>query len=161
MDLETIITLFIKTIKLVIIFIILMLYRYGYGGTFLGIGGTWNLNEEKDPTVEIIASGVLVGYFIYTFVVLIASCFGTTKHKASLVDLIMNIVGFVLFIAVGGLALHYWSGYQNEHKYLSITSEKQVGYAVGSLCVITGAIYLVDTVLTFVHIVKKHDLYAP
>ncbi|KAK9500280.1 hypothetical protein O3M35_001568 [Rhynocoris fuscipes] len=161
MDLETIITLFIKILKLVINFIILMLYRYGYGGQFLGIGGTWNLNEEKNPTVEIIASGVLVGFWIYTFVILIAFCFGTTKHKASMVDIIMNIAGTILFIAVGGLALHYWSGYQNEHKYMSISTEKQVGYAVGSLCVITGAIYLIDTVLTFVHIVKKHDLYNP
>lgn len=71
--------------KQVLDFIILMLYRYGGNSGFLGIGGTWNLNEVKNPDVEIIASGVFIGYFIYTSVILIAFCFGTTKHKASVV----------------------------------------------------------------------------
>lgn len=61
--------------------IVIILYRTGYGGDFLGAGGTWNLNEEKNPDVEIVASGVFVGFFIYTAVQLIAFCFGTTKHK--------------------------------------------------------------------------------
>lgn len=57
------------------------MYRVGDGGDFLGIGGTWNLNEEKSADCEIVASGVFVGYFIYTAVQLIAYSFGTTKHK--------------------------------------------------------------------------------
>lgn len=61
--------------------IILIIYRTGYNGDFLGIGGTWNLNEEKSPDAEIVASGVIVGYFIYTSVQLIAYLFGTTAHK--------------------------------------------------------------------------------
>lgn len=65
--------------------IIIILYRTGYGGGFLGVGGTWNLNEEKSADAEIVASGVLVGYFIYTAVCLMAYCFGYTKHKQSLV----------------------------------------------------------------------------
>lgn len=65
--------------------IILILYRTGYKGEFLGVGGTWNLNEDKNPDAEIVASGVLVGFFIYTSVVLISYCFGTTYHKRTLV----------------------------------------------------------------------------
>lgn len=65
--------------------IILILYRTGYGGEFLGVGGTWNLNEDKNPDAEIVASGVFVGFFIYTTVVLLTYCFGTTEHKKSLV----------------------------------------------------------------------------
>lgn len=61
--------------------IILILYRTGYGGDFLGVGGTWNLNEEKSPDAEIVASGVFVGFFIYTAVQLITYLFGTTAHK--------------------------------------------------------------------------------
>ncbi|XP_014253465.1 protein snakeskin [Cimex lectularius] len=159
MDMETIITIFIKVIKLVINLIVIFLYRYGYSGQFLGIGGTWNLNEEKDATAEVVASGVLVGFFIYTSVILMAFCFGTTKHKASVVDIIMNIVGTIMFVAVGGVALHYWAGYQNMNHFQPISTEKQVGFAVGSLCIIEGAVYLIDTVLTFFHIVKKNDLF--
>lgn len=61
------------------------MYRFGYGGQFLGVGGTWNLNEEKNPDAEIIASGVFVGFFIYTSVILISYCFGTMEHKKTLV----------------------------------------------------------------------------
>lgn len=65
----------------VINLVILMLYRFGYAGEFLGVGGTWNLNEEKNADAEIIASGVFVGFFVYTGVQLIAYLFGTTAHK--------------------------------------------------------------------------------
>lgn len=61
--------------------LVIIMYRWGLGGDFLGSGGTWNLNEEKNPDVEIVASGVFVGFFIYTSVQLIAYCFGTTQHK--------------------------------------------------------------------------------
>lgn len=69
----------------VINLIILILYRTGYQGEFLGVGGTWNLNEDKNPDAEIVASGVLVGFFIYTSVVLITYCFGSSHHKRTLV----------------------------------------------------------------------------
>lgn len=67
----------------------------------------------------------------------------------------MNIVGTVMFIAVGGVALHYWSGYQPENKYSSNHNEKIVGIAVGCLCVLSGAVYLLDTVLSIIHFIKE------
>lgn len=68
-----------------------MLYRFGYAGDFLGVGGTWNLNEEKNADAEIIASGVFVGFFVYTSVQLIAYLFGTTKHKRFVYDILTCI----------------------------------------------------------------------
>lgn len=65
--------------------IILVLYRTGYRGGFLGVGGTWNLNEEKNPDAEIVASGVFVGFFIYTVVILISYGFGSNHQKKTLV----------------------------------------------------------------------------
>jgi hypothetical protein len=65
--------------------IILVLYRTGYRGGFLGVGGTWNLNEEKNPDAEIIASGVFIGFFIYTTVILISYGFGSNHQKKTLV----------------------------------------------------------------------------
>lgn len=41
-------------------------------------------------------------------------------------DTIMNFVGAFMWVAVGGTALHYWSGYMAEHDYLHIASERQV-----------------------------------
>lgn len=51
--------------------IILILYRIGDNGKFLGVGGTFNLNQEKAVDVEILASGVFVGYLVYNLSVLI------------------------------------------------------------------------------------------
>lgn len=106
--------------------IVLILYRFGYGGDFLGIGGTWNLNEEKSPDAEIIASGVIVGYLIYTCVQLFTYLFGTTKHKRELSDTIMNVVGVLLWLGVAGTALHYWHGYQPVHDFTAAASERMV-----------------------------------
>ncbi|XP_055703963.1 protein snakeskin [Phlebotomus papatasi] len=151
---ETIGSVFLKVFKLVLNIVILILYRTGYGGDFLGVGGTWNLNEEKSPDAEIVASGVIVGFMIYTSVQLITYAFGTTAHKRELSDTIMNVVGTFMWVAVGGTALHYWHGYMPDHDFLHVATERQVGLAMGALCIISGALYLVDTVLAFVHFAK-------
>ncbi|KAG8223352.1 hypothetical protein J437_LFUL001230 [Ladona fulva] len=151
---HTIGSIVIKVVKLVMNLIILVLYRTGYGGQFLGVGGTWNLNEEKNPDAEIVASGVFVGFFLYTTAVLISYCFGDTEHKKTMVEIIMNVVGTFMFVAVGGTALHYWHGYQNENKYKLVDTERSVGLALGSLCVFEGATYLMDTVFSFIAFLK-------
>lgn len=92
----------------------------------MGIGGTWNLNEEKSPDAEIIASGVYVGFLIYTSVQLFTFLFGTTKHKRELSDTIMNVVGVLLWLGVAGTALHYWHGYQAPHDFTAAASERMV-----------------------------------
>ncbi|KAI5723480.1 hypothetical protein M8J76_006820 [Diaphorina citri] len=153
-NVATVATIIIKVVKVILNIIILILYRTGYGGQFLGVGGTWNLNEEKNPDVEIIASGVFVGYFVYTTVILISYGFGTTQQKKTLVDIIMNFIAIFLWIAVGGIALHYWIGYQNEHHYQQVTSERGIGITLGILCIFSGALYLIDTVLSFIHFIK-------
>ncbi|XP_043471701.1 protein snakeskin [Leptopilina heterotoma] len=152
---QTIGTIVLKALKLVINLIILILYRTGYSGEFLGVGGTWNLNEDKNPDAEIVASGVFVGFFIYTAVILLGFCFGSTEEKRSLTEIIMNFVGMIMFLAVGGTALHYWHGYQPEHKLMYDTTERQVGLALGSLCVVEGAAYLIDLILSFLHFAKE------
>lgn len=80
---ETIGSIFIKVFKVVINIVVLIIYRTGYGGDFLGIGGTWNLNEEKSPDAEIVASGVFVGFIIYTGVQLLTFGFGTANISTS------------------------------------------------------------------------------
>jgi hypothetical protein len=77
--------------------IILILYRTGYSGQFLGVGGTWNLNEEKNPDAEIVASGVFVGFFIYTAVVLISFCLGSAHQKKTLVVSFQQTALIIIF----------------------------------------------------------------
>ncbi|XP_074036029.1 smooth septate junction protein snakeskin [Leptinotarsa decemlineata] len=130
-SMETVGTLFIKLLKLVINIIVLILYRTGFQGEFLGVGGTWNLNEEKNPDAEIVASGVFVGYIIYNIVSMISFCFATLDHKYNFTDILMNIIGLLLWVAVGATAIHYWHGYLAEHKYTHVDSERSVGLAMG------------------------------
>ncbi|EGI59290.1 hypothetical protein G5I_12625 [Acromyrmex echinatior] len=82
-------------------------------------------------------------------------CFGNSDHKKTLVEIIMNFVGTFMFVAVGGTALHYWHGYQPEQKFIYDAPERQIGLAVGSLCVIEGAAYLIDLILSFLHYAKE------
>ncbi|XP_031352965.1 protein snakeskin [Photinus pyralis] len=154
-NIATVGSVVLKIVKLVLNLIILILYRTGNNGQFLGVGGTWNLNEEKNPDTEIIASGVFVGFFIYTTVSLVSLCFATADHKYTFTDIVMNFLGIFLWLAVGATALHYWEGYQSEHKYRYTSSEQQVGLAVGSLCVLSGATYLLDTVLAVLHFIRS------
>ncbi|XP_066258468.1 protein snakeskin isoform X2 [Euwallacea similis] len=154
MALDTLTAIIVKIVKLVLNLIIVILYRVGFSGGFLGVGGTWNLNEEKSSDVEIIASGVFVGYFIYTGISLISLCIAEEENKSTFTDILMNIVGLFLWIAVGATALHYWHGYLNEHKYTYVNSERQVGLALGSLCVLNGAVYLVDSVISVIFLIR-------
>ncbi|KAL1494103.1 hypothetical protein ABEB36_009754 [Hypothenemus hampei] len=83
MILDTLASMVVKIFKLVINFIVIILYRVGFAGGFLGVGGTWNLYEEKSSDVEIIASGVFVGYFVYNAISLISVCFSDYQNKRS------------------------------------------------------------------------------
>ncbi|XP_055383634.1 protein snakeskin-like [Condylostylus longicornis] len=151
-DKETLLSLLIKVLKLVFNLAVIIMYRVGDGGYFLGIGGTWNLNEEKTADSEIIASGVFVGFFIYTAVVLVAFLFGPTDYfKRGVSDTIMNFIGAFMWISVGGTALHYWNSYVSEREYPEWTSERGVGLGMGVMCVFTSILYFVDTVVALLH----------
>ncbi|XP_053954457.1 protein snakeskin [Anastrepha obliqua] len=155
---ETIGSIFIKTFKLTINVVVLILYCIGDEGIFLGVSGTWNLNEEKSPSPEIVASGIFVGFLIYTTVHTLAYFFGTTKHKRELTDTLMNMVGTAMWVTIGGVALHYWCGYMSDQDFLYVNAERQTGIAMGALCVIEGALYLLDTVLACIHYSKAEDV---
>lgn len=96
-----------------------MIYRYGNSG-FLGVGGTWNLNEEKNPDAEIIASGVFVGFFIYTSVILISYCFGTTSQKHSPVVSRINLLWHILFSIIKSIHKPSCSTNSNYYQYISM-----------------------------------------
>ncbi|XP_019868114.1 protein snakeskin [Aethina tumida] len=147
-------TLFIRLFSGVINLIVLILYRVGFQGEFLGVGGTWNLNEAKNPDAEIVASGIFVGYFIYTIISLIAFCFSVGDHKTTYTDVLMNLIGVFMWVAIGATALHYWNGYMAEHKYVSMNSERMIGLTLGALCLINGASYLINTAVGGIFIAR-------
>ncbi|XP_014217512.1 protein snakeskin-like [Copidosoma floridanum] len=159
MDIQTIGGIAIKGVKLLLNIAILVLYRVGCNGGFLGVGGTWNLNEDKTPDVEIVASGIIVGFFIYTSVVLISYFFEALDGSKTVMEIIMNFIGMFMFIMVGGTALHYWIGYTGDNRYVDVSSEKTVGIVLGVLCIVEGLIYLADLVMTTMQYLKQEFYY--
>lgn len=69
----------------------------------------------------------------------------------------MNVVGTFMWIAVGGTAIHYWHGYLPTHEFINDPTGRAAGLALGGLCVVTGALYLIDSVLAFVHFAKEKN----
>lgn len=69
----------------------------------------------------------------------------------------MNFVGTCMWLSVGATALHYWNGYVPDYDYIYDGTERQVGLALGSLCILSSILYLADTLLPFVRFSKsKH-----
>ncbi|KAJ8686481.1 hypothetical protein QAD02_022275 [Eretmocerus hayati] len=142
----------VKVVKLIVGVIILIMYRFGCHGNFLGVGGAWDLYSEKSPDAEIIASGIFIGFFLYTSVILITYCLGSWENKKTIVEVLMNFVGMFMFIVIGAAALHYWFGYAPEYNRYPTGGERKIGLALGFLCILEGIAYLVDlgfTVLNF------------
>ncbi|XP_067643367.1 protein snakeskin-like [Eurosta solidaginis] len=144
---EIIATICLKIIKLINNLGVLVMYRTGNGGDFLGIGGSWNFQEKHSPTLEMLASGVFIGFIIYTAVIIIGYCFGGSKSKRDFTDILMNTIGTIMWTAIGGVAMHYWLGYMSDGDFSYVSAERKVGIAMGTLCIVQGALYLVDTSL--------------
>lgn len=54
----------------------------------------------------------------------------------------MNVVGIFMWLAVGATALHYWHGYMAEHRFIYISSERQVSaLEIFSLEIFSGNMY--------------------
>jgi len=139
-------TVCIKVLKIILNVVCLILYRTGMGGQFLGIGGTWNLNEDKNPDAEILGSGIMVGFLVYHIMILISYCL--TSQKTAL-DVLMNIAGVFLWVAIAGTCLHYWQGYRDEYKFRAESSERSIGLALGSLLALSGVLYIADCIFSF------------
>lgn len=59
----------------------LILYRLGKSGEFLGAGGAWEPDHAQNLDIEILASGLIVGSIIYTSAKLIAACYSEKPPK--------------------------------------------------------------------------------
>nr|CAD7585829.1 unnamed protein product [Timema genevievae] len=82
----------------------------------------------------IILTGLIVGYF--------------TKERApKTIDLIYTVAGLPLFIAAGAVGVHFY--HTNSYRYQWQPTIINTGLACGSLAIINGVFFLVDSVLGF------------
>jgi len=133
---------FTKLIKLLLNIIILILYRNGDEGFFMGAA----YNKNRDA--EALASGVYIGFLIYNFAALLSTLFDSKSVNKSITETLMNFVGAILWVTTGGVVIQFWLRFIPSNHFTE-TNPTPVGIAMGALTVINSAVYLGETVLTY------------
>jgi len=114
----------LKIVEIVFVMIVLMLARFGNDGHPKQFG-------SADDTF--LGQGTCVGYAIIVPCVLITYLLGA---NLSILELFINLIGGILFIAVGAVTISFW-----QNRYGNST-----GMAMGVLSIITGIVFLIDFV---------------
>merc|ERR1711936_1571360 len=122
-------TAFLKTIngilklsELVLIYILMIILRFGGSRHFALTLGSVNDN--------FLGQGTVVGYGIIVPAVLVTYLLG---GNVSILELVINLIGAVLFLVLGGIAI-------SNNGHLANGSL----FAVGMLSIVTGLVFLAD-----------------
>ncbi|CAD6235489.1 GSCOCG00007924001-RA-CDS [Cotesia congregata] len=105
------------------------------------IGLHWHSENFGDLPTRFISTGTAGGYLIILVGLFAGGLMGTPVNRR--VDLFFSLIGCALFIASGALVIDAFDkvGYRS--------AARDRGLARGSLCIIEGALFLVDAILTF------------
>ncbi|KAK0168378.1 hypothetical protein PV327_002186 [Microctonus hyperodae] len=105
------------------------------------IGLHWHSFDYIDRLTQFLSCGTAAGYLIIFIGLFAGGIMGTPVNRR--IDLFFSLVGCALFVASGALVIQTFDRltYRNE--------VRDTGLARGSLCVIEGALLLVDSFLTF------------
>ena len=118
-----------------------MICRFGNDGH----RKTWGSDDD-----DFLGQGTTVGYAIIVPAVLITYLLGA---NLSILELFINLVGGILFIAVGALAISYYQHQRCKLYYFYILTVfiiiisddgRATGIAMGVLAIITGIVFLID-----------------
>jgi len=133
---------FTKLIKLLLNIIVLVLYRNGDEGYYLGA----SYNKNRDA--ESLAAGVYIGFLIYNFASIIAAFLDSKSVNKSIAESLMNFTGAVLWLTTGGVVIQFWLRFIPSNHFTE-TNPMAVGVAMGSLSVVNSIVYIADTLLSY------------
>jgi len=139
-----------KILKVLINIVVLVLYRNGDEGYFMG--ATYNKNHDA----EALASGIYIGFLIYNFVALVATVFDPDSVCKSITETLMNFVGAILWVTAGGVIIQFWLRFIPANHFTQ-TNPSAAGIAMGALTVINAAVYLAETFLAYTLYRNKDD----
>ena len=117
-----------------------MVSRFGNDGH----SKTWGSDDQ-----DFLGQGTTVGYAIIVPAVLITYLLGA---NLSILELFINFIGGILFIAVGALAISYYQHYRCKLQvglkalsyFIFSDDGRATGIAMGALSIITGIVFLID-----------------
>jgi len=118
----------LKILEIVLVFICLLLARFGGDSNLKHFGGIDN---------DFLGIGTVVGYAIIVPAVLISYLIGS---NLSILELFINLVGGILFIAVGAVTIQYYTAFRRKDS---------TGIALGVIAIITGIVFLIDFIFAF------------
>jgi len=133
---------FVKLLKLLFNIVVLVLYRNGDEGYFMG--ASYNKNHDA----EALACGVYIGFMIYNLASILSTCFNSTSLNVSVTESLMNFVGAILWLTTGAVVLQFWLRFIPSNHFTE-TNPSAAGIAMGVLSVINAAVYLADTALAY------------
>ncbi|XP_012266252.2 protein snakeskin-like [Athalia rosae] len=95
------------------------------------------------PIKDLLIVGTIGGYLIILIGLFAASLMGTPVNRR--VDLFFSVVGCVLFVIAGGIAIHYFKTLPS----YSTNELRNIGLSKGSMAIIEAAFFLADAIFTF------------
>ena len=117
----------LKIVETVLVLIVLMVARFGKRD--------YHIFRPFNEDNSFLGQGISVGYAIIVPSVLVTYLLGA---NLSILEWFINLIGGLLFIIVGAVTIACWS------KYLSSTNGYSAGMALGSICIITGIVFIID-----------------
>ncbi|KAK0173436.1 hypothetical protein PV328_006632 [Microctonus aethiopoides] len=105
------------------------------------IGLHWHSFNYTDHVTQFLSTGTAGGYLIIFIGLFAGGIMGTPVNRR--IDLFFSLVGCALFVASGALVIQAFDKLSHRSDF------RDKGLARGSLCVIEGALLLVDSFLTF------------
>jgi len=131
----------------ILVFIVFMLTRFGGGdGEMIEVG------ENEDKNAEAFAYMVVFGYFYILIVQLIGIALG---EEMNVQNLIYTCMGFIFFLSVGSVQI---GKTRTLNKYETV-EKKSNRMAMGSISILTGFVFLGDTIFTVYQVKKDRSSY--
>jgi len=125
----------LRILELVLVLIVLILARVGYQGNILHFGGV---------DADFIGIGASVGltFILLAFIV----CHLVGHLPPTLLEVLVNLVGAILLLTAGSLAISYHSP-----RYDRNYQDSQEGLALGVIAIIAGIVFAIDFLLSLRH----------
>jgi len=101
----------------------------------------WHSFNRGEPYAVMITIGTMGGYLIILIGLFAGGLMGTPVNRR--VDLFFSVIGCALFIVSGALFIDMFQILSHRNSF------RDTGLAKGSMCIIEGALFLFDAILTF------------
>jgi hypothetical protein len=141
--------IFIQFVKLLINATVIILYRRGDHGHFMG--ASYNKNHDT----ESLTMGVFVGFMIFNNAQLISHIFvyiydRGNRNKPMIMEVILNVIGVLLWTTAGIMIIQFWTSFIGANQFI-VSNTKTKGIVMGALAVLNAGLYAAEILLVWMN----------